>query len=443
MAGESMKSVLESPKHSDVAQSLPENGLGERLTVLQELDRILSSRFFKSADRCKQFLRFVVLSKLDGETERLKERTIGTEVFQRPPGYATGEDPVVRVQAGEVRRRLERYYQEAPQPSPVRIELPVGSYSPVFHWGSASPNPDAHAQPAPTAALPAEPPGSRWRKTLRIAAQLGFAILAVTGSITLVHSLYRAANPKTALEQFWGPAIAGHQPVLICLANASDRPTTDAIQTSSQIQSGISPTGAKAASLPATLDIPPAFDGSSVSPEIVPAADASVAVGLSGLFGKLDRPTQLRIGAAVTYEDLRDFPAVIIGGFNSKWTMQLVSNLHFAFLWNHGQYMIREEVPGGRVWTTRLGPHGETVEDFAIVARLIDSKTGQFTVTVAGIGPRGTEAAGEFVTSSRHLEEGLAGAPAGWQNRNLEVLLQTNVTDSVAGPPHVIGAYAW
>jgi hypothetical protein len=83
------------------------------------------------------------------------------------------------------------------------------------------------------------------------------------------------------------------------------------------------------------------------------------------------------------------------------------------------------------------------VEDFAIVGRLIDSKTGQFTVTVAGIGPRGTQAAGEFVSSPRYLEEGLAHAPADWQNRNLEVLLQTTVTDSVAGPPHVIAIYTW
>ncbi len=123
--------------------------------------------------------------------------------------------------------------------------------------------------------------------------------------------------------------------------------------------------------------------------------------------------------------------------------MQLVSNLHFTFHWDHGQYMIREQVPGGRVWTTRPGPYGETVEDFAIVGRLIDSKTGEFTVTVAGIGPRGTQAAGEFVSSSRYLVEGLAGTPDDWQNRNLEVLLQTTVTDSVAGPPHVIAIYTW
>ncbi|HEV2324851.1 MAG TPA: hypothetical protein VGS10_12955 [Terracidiphilus sp.] len=435
-----MKSLLELPKNNEAIESAPDDDLAARLAVLQELDEVLSGRTFKHADRCKQFLRYVVLSKLDGHTERLKERTIGTEVFQRPPGYATGEDPVVRVQAGEVRRRLEQHYQEMPQPPRVRIELPVGSYAPVFHWPAkaGAGETDGQTPSSETSPAPGRMPHSR---IIFLAA----AILAVVGVTALVHSLLRASDAQSVLDQFWGPAIASHQPILICLANASDRPGTNIQELSSQAQLNAAQAGPKAirTSLPVERDESPAADPASVSPEIVPAADASVAVALSGLFGRVNRPSQLRIGAAATYEDLRDFPAAIIGGFNNKWTMQLVSNLHFAFIWAHGQYMIREQVPDGKVWTTRLGPQGETLEDFAIVARLINSKTGQFTVTVAGIGPRGTEAAGEFVTSSRDLEDGLARAPAGWQNRNLEVLLQTTVTDSVAGPPHVIGTFAW
>jgi len=436
-----MKSALESPKSSEADQHRPENSGGDRWSVLQELDSILSSRHFKSADRCKQFLRYVVLSKLEGQTERLKERTIGTEVFNRPPGYATGEDPVVRVQAGEVRRRLEQYYQEMPQSSRLRIELPVGSYSPVFHQRPAPGAREEPTQPVPPAAMPA----SRWRPHLKVVSLLAFAILAAFAGRTLINSLHRAADPKTTLELFWGPAIASHQPILICLANAFNNSSDDIYLRFSQTHSGTSPTevGGIGSSFPLDPDEKATGGDAAVSPEIVPAADASVAVDLSGLFGKLDRPSQLRIGSTATYEDLRNFPAVVIGGFDSRWTMQLLSNLHFTFHWDHGQYMIREQVPGGRVWTTRLGPHGETVEDFAIVGRLIDSKTGEFTVTVAGIGPRGTQAAGEFVSSSRYLEEGLAGAPADWQNRNLEVLLQTTVTDSVAGPPHVIAIYTW
>ena len=433
-----MKSVLESPRYSEVPEAPPEIGPADRQRVLQELDHILSSRHFKSADRCKQFLRYVVLSKLDGHTERLKERTIGTEIFQRPPGYATGDDPVVRVQAGEVRRRLEQYYQEAPQASLLRIELPVGSYAPVFHWGTGSGSLETRTQ----ASSPGQLFSRRRFPTFKAISIAALGVLAVLGAGVLIQSLLHAGDSMTALDQFWGPAIASHQPILICLANASDHPAEDASQPSSQADSGATGVKAVDASLPLT-DENSAEELSPVSPEIVPAADASVAVALSGLFGKLNRMTQLRIGAAATYEDLRNFPAAVIGGFNNKWTMQLVSNLHFAFLRSHRQYLIREQVPGGRVWTTRLGPKGETLEDYAIVARLIDSKTGQFTVTIAGIGPRGTQAAGEFVSSSRELQDGFARAPAGWQNRNAEVLLQTTVTDSVAGPPHVIGTYTW
>lgn len=434
-----MKSIIESPSRSEVRDAPQETGSTERLKVLEELDRILASRHFRSADRSKQFIRYVVLSKLDGHTDRLKERTIGTEVFQRPPGYATGEDPVVRVQAGEVRRRLEQYYQEIPHRSPLRIELPVGSYSPVFHWESDSAVAEAEAQ---TSAA-----GRPLRRRLH-ASPISFATAAILVSLgvgALIYSRLASGRTRGTIEQFWSPAIASRQPILICIANASDHPSADVPGASMPAQSGASNAGLEAieASLPVGQNNTPTDDGSPVSPEIVPAADASVAVALSGLFGRLNRPAQLRIGEAATYEDLRNFPAAVIGAFNNRWTMQLVSNLHFAFIRVKGQYMIREEVAGGRVWTTRFGKDGETVEDFSIVARLVDSKTGQFTVTIAGIGPRGTQAAGEFVSSPRDLEDGLARAPAGWQNRNLEVLLQTTVIDSVAGPPHVIGIYTW
>jgi hypothetical protein len=437
-----MNSILVSPKNFEANHSPKENGSDERAIVLQELEQILTSRYFKSADRSKQFLRFVVLNKLDGHTERLKERTIGTEVFQRPLGYATGDDPVVRVQAGEVRRRLEQYYRDALQPSHVRLELPVGSYSPIFHW---EPAPAVREAQTRVAVLAPVMPAPRWRALLKIAAVLAFVACLIFGTRALFFSPRSiAADPKSNLEEFWGPAIASQQPVLICIANATDHSAAEKFL-QAQLKAGASEAAIRSLTMPLATDSSQKLtdEGLPISPEIVPASDSSVAFALSGLFGRLHRPSQLRIGAAATYEDLRNFPAVIVGGFNSKWTMQLVSNLHFAFLRENGQYMIREEVAGGRVWTTQSGPHGETLEDFAIVARLVDSKTGQFTVTVAGIGPRGTQAAGEFVTSARYLEEGLAGAPAGWQNRNLEILLQTSVTDSMAGPPRVIGTYAW
>src|ERR1700728_1600422 len=125
----------------------------EKEAVLRELEAILSSPFFRTSNRSKQFLAYVVQHTLEGSHEPLKERTIGAKLFQRPAGYSTGDDPVVRVQAGEVRRRLEQYHHAAPSPSPVRIELPVGSYAPEFHWA-----PPLLDEPAPVEQIPAERP---------------------------------------------------------------------------------------------------------------------------------------------------------------------------------------------------------------------------------------------------------------------------------------------
>ena len=106
----------------------------EKKSVLRELNSILNSPIFHPSKRGQQFLSYVVRHRLEGNQDRLKERTIGVDLFQRPVGYATGDDPVVRVQAGEVRRRLDQYYQAHPNSSEVRIELHVGSYTPEFKW---------------------------------------------------------------------------------------------------------------------------------------------------------------------------------------------------------------------------------------------------------------------------------------------------------------------
>ena len=115
----------------------------EKAAILAELRTILESQFFRNSSRSKQFLSYVVQHKLEGREEFLKERTIGTEIFKRQAGYATGDDAVVRVQAGEVRRRLERYYHNSPNASPVHIELRLGSYSPEFRWNVVAAPPDA------------------------------------------------------------------------------------------------------------------------------------------------------------------------------------------------------------------------------------------------------------------------------------------------------------
>src|SRR6516165_7135389 len=78
--------------------------------VLAELERLLTSQHFRASKKCSRFLSHIVRAALDGRFERLKERTLGIEVFQREPHYDTNQDPIVRGTAGEVRKRLAQHY---------------------------------------------------------------------------------------------------------------------------------------------------------------------------------------------------------------------------------------------------------------------------------------------------------------------------------------------
>lgn len=99
--------------------------------IRAELERILASRCFEQAARSSGFLRFVVEQTLAGQGERLKGYTIAVEVFGRPPDFDAQTDPLVRVEAGRLRRRLIEYYVDEGRDNPVRLELPRGSYSVV------------------------------------------------------------------------------------------------------------------------------------------------------------------------------------------------------------------------------------------------------------------------------------------------------------------------
>src|ERR1700726_861169 len=101
-------------------------------SVQEELQRILASSTFLNARRPSQFLRFVVDETLAGE-DRLKEYLIGVEVIDRPPDYDPKDDPVVRIEAGRLRKKLAEYYAGSGANDTVIIGLPKGGYVPVFY----------------------------------------------------------------------------------------------------------------------------------------------------------------------------------------------------------------------------------------------------------------------------------------------------------------------
>jgi hypothetical protein len=178
-------------------------------------------------------------------------------------------------------------------------------------------------------------------------------------------------------------------------------------------------------------------------PDGVAMGDVYVATQLSTLFARINKPSQVRIGSNYSFEDLRNSPAVLVGAFNNRWTLQMTSDLRFVFAEDNERMWIEERGPSRRVWSARLGPQGEVTEDFGVVTRLLDSKTGQVLIAAAGLAANGTQAAGEFFCRQDFLTQGLRTAPPDWQKKNLQVVVETTVIDSVAGPPRVVATYFW
>ena len=195
--------------------------------VAEALKQILDSEYFRTSTRGKQFLRYVVRYRLENHPEPLKERMIGAALFNRPLDYATGDDSVVRAQAREVRRRLEKYYAAHGHENPLRIDLPVGSYTPEFkldvdhrqETGEAAGLASLAIPPGANPALAAEiegvslPGQKNYRRLV-----MGMLTALVCLGILLLF-LYRspARLPKSAITQFWAPALATSKPLLICL----------------------------------------------------------------------------------------------------------------------------------------------------------------------------------------------------------------------------------
>jgi hypothetical protein len=106
----------------------------EAAAIQRQLELLLDSPHFSHSKRFPSFLRFVVDQTLAGEADTLKERTLGIEVFGKDADYDTASDPIVRVTAAEIRKRIAQYYQDSGHQDELRITLPSGAYIPQFHW---------------------------------------------------------------------------------------------------------------------------------------------------------------------------------------------------------------------------------------------------------------------------------------------------------------------
>lgn len=380
-----------------------------RAEVVEQLDRILASPLFRNSKRYPSLLRYVVEQTLEGHGHELKERTLGIEVFGRNPDYDTNLDPVVRISAAEIRKRIAQYYQEQGHEGELRINLPLGSYVPDFRFPEPPPAPKVVPVPVPEVALaPAPDPAPAAPVAVPVslfpwkASTLALAAVVVLGAVAWTKPWVQ----PTSLDKFWTPVLAHNKPVLICIGRVHDA------------------------------------EG---RPRGVPFSDATTMSRVAAIVQSHGQPWNARVDEEASFLDLRQGPAVLVGAFNDAWNLRLANSMRYT-LHKEGDLNWIEDSknPASRAWS---GPRviGSTpiAKDYALISRVLDPNTDRIIVTAGGIWGYGTLAAGEFLTNAKYMDQFANQAPAGWEKKNLQIVLSTEVIEKSSGPPRVVAFYAW
>lgn len=425
----------------------------DRDAILRELEAVLASPHFCNSKRYPTLLQYIVENTLAGKLDLLKERTLGVEVFDRPPTYDTNTDTVVRYTAGEVRKRLLLYYSEHASTSGIRISLPAGSYVAEFFHGHdghgeipadaelraaylheheaehfshpaaeadesglggapAVPDETTHASAAAHAAAEHNPPASKavWWATALV-------VLSVAVAAGFLWK-YRVAPPQTAVDAFWAPVIHDQHSVILCTGSSAFAPNN---------YSGVT-TADK------TIEYP-----------FVSMQTASAISEISSTLEHGGAATQLMPSATTALPDLREHSVILLGGYNNDWSLRLLQPLRYHFLpfTSAGRESIVDQTQPQAHWERDTRQPYSSADDYALVARFRDPTIDGWVVVLAGEGRNGTEAAAQFVASPHYVELLKDRIGSGFATRNLEAVLKVSVIEGKTGAPSILAVYSW
>ncbi len=412
----------------------------EPAVVREQLARLLAHPLFANSKRYPALLAYTVDQALRGNSSDLKERTIGIEVFGRSPAYDANADPIVRITAGEVRKRLVQYYYDAAHDGELVIELPIGSYVPVFH----APETAGEAQgPVPVEppgmAVPGEPAVPEPSTAPLPARSFLFWIpwmllplgIVAAGDLGIRYGKRNPdVPPPNLIDRFWAPITSGASLVTYCLGEPSKNLDLDAINS---YDAPVPP------SKPEPLYFRLHLSGHLALADVITLTRAVAPMEAQ------HKAFRVLPASEATFAQLREGPIVLIGAFDNIWTLRVTQKLRFGFDSKDGVALIvdrrsRQQTTWATAWDL---PYEKLSRDYAIVARIHDQTTGQPVIVAAGISEEGTEAAGESVYNSEYLEALLKNAPPNWEQMNMEAVIETQVIEGHPGPPQVQAVEFW
>ena len=366
---------------------------------------------------------------LDGDLEKLRERSIGMALFSRVPGYETSSDPIVRMAASEIRKRLAQFYDESQDTVPVRILLPPGGYVAEFRFAAAedirSPlQPiSARARSLPMARLPgnddlAHDVTADRAVSVRVPLLTPLVIgLTATALIALVCAaiVYVQAR-RSDLPRFWrGAAEGGSGLVVLVLGQLAG------IQTGPE----------DAAAVPLVDDVFRAR-------HFVSLEAASSSLTLCSTLGRANLSCLLQPAPSLDLPAVRHKPAIFLGAYNNPWTLRVTGSLPYRFGPLACKCILDAKSSKPVAEVDFSAPRESILVDYSIVSRFHSDVTDGPVWVVAGLGPMSTVAAADFAASKVSSDELLLAAPKGWAGENVEAVLATDVVKGKPGHTHIL-----
>jgi len=379
-----------------------------------ELKRIFESKYFAKAPKRRRFLEFTSGQVFLGEENKLNEYLIGVEVYERGTDFDPQQDPIVRVQAHEIRRLLKNYYEEEGKNSPVRVELHPGQYAPIFRRVKIdSEKPATPSAQGKSAAASYSPLTSQWQYAVIVV--LGLA--CITLGFLFVHERYSsrlpteskapaAALPESA-EWFWKPFLVdGSQPLVLVPTPPLLRLGTD----------GDSPQTLQHGYAIPKNKVPEFYDTFHFSTmrnfTFVPTTTDYTGIGealglldISRLFNGQGMMIHVKTGRLTDFKEIQSGNAIILGGGNA-WSNRIFVKPPGFYV---GEGVFKDSARGpteASMYAPKFDPAtNRLIQDYALILMEPNHTKQERLLLLYGLYTQGTEAAAEYVTNPDRLAE--------------------------------------
>lgn len=408
----------------------------------QLVQRIVSSAPFQKSTRLRELLQYVAEQTMLGNAHELTEQHIGHLLFHKASDYSPLEDSSVRVHVRQLRLKLHEYFDEEGRNEPIVLEIPKGSYAPVFRAVHK-----AESTPAATKSnlIPIFPWRSRsllpWALCVILAMVCGvLAYRVVTHRMPEVARAPAPAPPPWPFSQIFD---ARHQTIIVVADSNYGMARILASQTGSLDQYLHreflrSLEVAKGRAADARLS-----DYISDS-TLTSFADVADVVSLFRIAGPLQSQLLVRYPRDLRMRDLDHNNYVFIGSPGSNpWVTLLQDRLNFreseSVVGKSAKVFVNKNpLPGeqpqyeGLRWTGTIG------EDYATISLLPNGTHDGSVLALQGLQQEGTEAAGRFLADEENRRQlmsalGISASQDLSQNIWFEALIRSR---TVSGAPN-------